>query len=517
MKTFRNLSGPLFDGPRMRALEARAMASGQVTGAALMERAGQGVVAAVLDRWPALDRPGARALLLAGPGNNGGDGFVVARLLAARGWQVDLRLLGARARLRGDAAAMAARWTGAVAPLADDVPLPGADLVVDALFGTGLARPFEALPRLQAQLADWGAAEAGPRIVAVDVPSGLSADTGTVPGRAEGPRLAAHLTVSFHAAKLGHVLAAGPAACGALAIADIGLAPFDDGTGPRFARLSPDLPKRGGHKFSHGHALVLAGPAGHGGAARMAARAALRVGAGLVTLACPDPALAENAARLDAVMLRGLGPDEGAGLAALLGDPRISALCLGPGLGVERAAALLGPALASGRGLVIDADALTALAAEGAAGLRRGLGPGMVLTPHGGEFARLCPDLGQALSEGRIGRAAAAAEAAARLGAVVLLKGPDTVIAAPDGRLAVAAAVYDAAVPWLATAGAGDVLAGIIAGLVARGIAPFAAAETAALLHAAAARAFGPGLIAEDLPDRLPGVLAALEPRRLDP
>jgi ADP-dependent NAD(P)H-hydrate dehydratase / NAD(P)H-hydrate epimerase len=267
-----------------------------------------------------------------------------------------------------------------------------------------------------------------------------------------------------------------------------------------------------GHKYGHGHALVLAGGPGRGGAARLAARGALRIGAGLVTLGCPPGALPENAARLDAIMLRPVaGPD---GLATLLEDTRIAALCLGPGLGRDRARALVPAALAAGRATVLDADALTAFADDPAALFAR-LHDRCVLTPHGGEFARLFPDLAARLAEPAttgpaFSKLDAARLAAARAGCTVLFKGPDTVIAHPGGRAAINAAHYDRAAPWLATAGSGDVLAGFIAGLLARGFGPMDAAETAAWLHVEAARAFGPGLIAEDLPEALPGVLRRL-------
>lgn len=264
------------------------------------------------------------------------------------------------------------------------------------------------------------------------------------------------------------------------------------------------------HKYSHGHVLVLAGGPGRGGAARLAARGALRVGAGLVTLACPPAALPEQAARLDAVMLRAAG-DAGA-LVSLLEDPRINALCLGPGGGLDlRAQACLRAALASGRCALLDADALTLLARNGPG--FAGLHPGCVLSPHGGEFARLFPDLavawGQAKAN-RAGRAGILRRAAARAGCVVLLKGAETMIAEPSGRCAVNLATGPQAAPWLATAGAGDVLAGFIAGLLARGIAPFRAACLGAWLHAECARSFGPGLIAEDLPETLPRVFRDL-------
>ncbi|MEO1000453.1 MAG: NAD(P)H-hydrate dehydratase, partial [Pseudomonadota bacterium] len=344
--------------------------------------------------------------------------------------------------------------------------------------------------------------------VGVDIPSGLDADSGRVLGAA----LPADLTVTFHAAKLGHVLEEGPDLCGRLAVADIGLA----GGGAVRTVRPDDLAKRGGHKYAHGHALILAGGVGRGGAARLAARGALRIGAGLVTVACPPAALIENAARLDAIMLRAAKGAEG--VAAILADPRITTVCAGPGLGTgAETREVVHALLAAGRATVLDADALTAFA-EAPETLFDAIPPGapVVLTPHGGEFARLFPDIqahwtaaptpGPAPSKLDAARAAAA-----RAGATVLLKGPDTVIAGPDGTASVAAATQHRACPWLATAGAGDVLAGLIAGLLARGFPPATAAAQAAWLHQEAAREIGPGLIAEDLPEALPAILRRLE------
>jgi hydroxyethylthiazole kinase-like uncharacterized protein yjeF len=278
--------------------------------------------------------------------------------------------------------------------------------------------------------------------------------------------------------------------------------------------------KHTGHKYSHGHALLLSGGCGRGGAARLAARGALRIGAGLVTLAVPPAALQENAARLDAIMLRSVRDAEA--LAALLSDPRLNALATGPGLGTsDREAALLHALLDASRAagerkprpLVLDADALTLLSKDPT--LRAKLHDRVVLTPHDGEFARLFPAIAErwhapATTGPAYSKLDAARDAARESGATVLLKGPDTVIATPDGRAAINAAVYDRAAPWLATAGSGDVLAGFIAGLLARGFAAFDAACTAAWLHVECARSFGPGLIAEDLPEELPKVLRAL-------
>lgn len=258
-----------------------------------------------------------------------------------------------------------------------------------------------------------------------------------------------------------------------------------------------------GHKYTHGHALVLAGGPGRGGAARLAARAALRVGAGLVTLACPQVSLAENAAQLNAVMLTAL-PDAYT-LRGLFADDRLNALCLGPGLGLPRALEMVPAALWGRRATVLDADALSAYE-QTPAPLFNALHDKVVLTPHPGEFRRLFPDLAAALAAGDLAAPEACVQAAARAGCTVLLKGPETVIAAPEGEIAVHAATGQNAAPWLATAGAGDVLSGLIAGLMARALAPFEAACTGVWLHGAAARRFGPGLIAEDLPEQIPGV-----------
>jgi hydroxyethylthiazole kinase-like uncharacterized protein yjeF len=487
---------PLLSAAEMRAAEARAIERG-TPGLVLMERAAEAVLAALQAQWPMLGA-GARACVLCGPGGNGGDGYAVARLLAARGWTVELCAL-APAR-QADAAAQAALWAG-MGAIKDWDEAAGAvrraDLVIDALFGLGLTRPLDA--RLKPVL---GAGAR--RMLAVDLPSGLCSDS----GRALGGRcIDADLTVSFHAPKRGHVLAEGPARCGALDNRDIGL----EGTEApvRLTQPPEHLAKRSGHKYGYGHALVLSGGVGRGGAARMAARAALRIGAGLATMACPPAALQENAARLDAVMLRRLR--DRAALDEMLEDDRLNALLLGPGLGVRaRERDLVAGALAARRATVLDADALSLVAGD--TELRAALHENCLLTPHDGEFARLFPDLSDRL-EGdpdagpAFSRLDAAREAAARAGCAVLLKGPDTVIAAPDGRARVNAGVFERAAPWLATAGAGDVLAGMAAGLMARGWPGFEAGRDAAWLHVAAARRFGPGLIAEDIPDQLPGLM----------
>ncbi len=504
----------LLTNAQMRAAEATAIASGRVSGGDLMARAGAGVVQAIFDSWSDLRKAPQRAVVLCGPGNNGGDGYVVARVLQGMGWQV---VVHGTAAGGGDAGRMAQAWAaagGEVLPLAAKVveaSLREAVVVVDALLGIGQLRPADALlgPVLQAKAA------LGPsalRWVAVDVPTGLNGDSGRMTGALA---CQADLTVTFHCAKIGHHLGKGPALCGRLVVVDLRIAQAG-GVGLRLTAAPEGLAKTVGHKFSHGHALILGGPPGQGGAARLAARGALRVGAGLVTLACPSAALAENAARLDAVILRAI--EGGAGLGNLLQDQRINALCLGPGLGLDASAAgLVRAGLEAGqkRGLptVLDADALTLVARDRT--LRALLHQACVLTPHGGEFARLFPDLAAKLDDPSgadcsYSKIDATQTAAAGVGCVVLFKGADTVIASPDRTCALSAATYQAQAPWLATAGSGDVLAGIITGLLARGFAPQGAAESGAWLHQDAARRFGPGLIAEDLPDQLPAVFRAL-------
>jgi hydroxyethylthiazole kinase-like uncharacterized protein yjeF len=504
---------------QMRAIEAAAIASGEVTGLDLMERAGRGVVEAIFAEWPEMQARAGRAVVLCGPGNNGGDGFVVARLLKSWGWEVAAMALGPT--LTPDAQAARAAWTGAVVgPEALDWPdFKCADLVVDAMFGTGLGRDIA--PGV------WGLLEmaqtCGCKLVAVDILSGICADSGRVRAESGYVERGADLTVTFERAKLGHYLAECAGMAGRLVVVPIGLQrQMQDllrGDAAAVVDLcavsAVDLRKVGGHKFSHGHAVVVGGPPGHGGAARLAARGALRIGAGLVTLAAPPEAMAENAARLDAVMLRSV---DGAGLAEVLADVRITAVCIGPGLGLDAhragfVAAVLGGSRGEPRPTVLDADALTLLSRDPA--LFGALHGACVLTPHGGEFARLFPDIAARLEAPAVSGAAyskvdACREAAARAGCVVLFKGADTVIAAPDGRCAIHAAAYERSAPWLATAGSGDVLAGFITGLLARGFRPFEAACAGAWLHVECARSFGPGMIAEDLPDELPKVFRAL-------
>jgi hydroxyethylthiazole kinase-like uncharacterized protein yjeF len=474
--------------------------AGGVAGLTLMECAGRAVAECVAARHP----PGSRIVVVAGPGNNGGDGFVAARILAERGHRVRLLLLGARERLRGDAALAAQRWEGPTEAAAPAAVSP-ADAVIDALFGAGLDRPVDGAPRAMIE-----AMNGAPCVYAVDLPSGINGTTGAVMGVA----VDAAETVTFLRRKLGHVLLPGRLHCGKIHVADIGIPakvladikPRTFVNAPELWRTMFPVPQPGGHKYLRGHAVVLSGGPSSTGAARLAARGALRAGAGLVTIASPRAALPINAAANLAVMVR---PVDGAReLADFLADPRRNAVVLGPGGGVGREMQELAlAALAGPRAVVLDADALTSFA-EAPQALFQAIGKrgkaATLLTPHEGEFLRLFKSM-EALDKAasKLDRARKAAEIS---GAVVLLKGSDTVVAAPDGR----AAIADNAPPWLATAGSGDVLAGFAAGLLAQGMPCFEAAAAAVWLHGEAGSEAGPGLIAEDLPEVLPKVYRRL-------
>jgi hydroxyethylthiazole kinase-like uncharacterized protein yjeF len=472
----------------------RAAIDGGVSGYALMQRAGQGVADAITARFS----PGP-IVVLCGPGNNGGDGYVIARLLNAAGWPV--RLFGASPeKLAGDAAKAAGDWSGPVGDLSA-VDLQGAGLVVDALFGAGLRRPLG--PALQDLLRTVEANRIP--IVAVDLPSGLSGDAGHPLDYAPQARL----TVTFHRKKPAHVLEPGRGLCGEIVVADIGLAPPQ---APTLFENTPALwadrfpwPSVDAHKSNRGHLMVVSGPATKTGAARLATRTGLRVGAGLVTLLSPPGAVLVNAVHLGAVMLT---PFSSAG-ALTEAASKAAAVVIGPAAGVGDATRANLLALAqTDAALVVDADALTTFKDDPET-LFAVLDGRDVLTPHPGEFERVFPGLLASASS----RIEAARDAARRSGAVVLLKGPDTVIAAPDGR----AAVNTNGAPWLATAGSGDALAGLIGGLAAQGMESFHAACAGAWLHGAAGAAFGPGLTSEDIPNLIPGVLAGLYAARNRP
>jgi ADP-dependent NAD(P)H-hydrate dehydratase / NAD(P)H-hydrate epimerase len=481
--------GRLLKIEEMTAADAAAIAAG-VSGIELMENAGAAVARAITARFA--PRP---TLVLCGPGNNGGDGFVTARRLKERGWPVRVALLGARERLRGDAALAAKAWPDDVLPL-DPKLIEGDRLVVDGLFGAGLARPLDGTARNTVEVV----ARNEVPIVAIDVPSGVDGDSGAILGAAAP----AVLTVTFHRAKPGHLLLPGRDYVGELVVADIGI-PADAtppegrlfANHPRLWRQS--LPRRTGasHKYTHGHALVLGGGTASSGAARMAARAALRAGAGLVSVVCPGDALPIYAAHLSAVMVAPFANDQE--FAQILADPRRNGTLLGPGAGVgEVLRHRVLRALEAAKACVLDADALTSFQDQPRA-LFEAIRSPCVLTPHEGEFERLFAHEGDRLSR--------ALAAAAQSGAVMLLKGGDTVIAAADGR----AVIQPAAPPALATAGSGDVLGGIVLGLLVQGMPAFEAAAAAVWLHARAGYLAGTGLIAEDLPEMLPAALAELD------
>jgi hydroxyethylthiazole kinase-like uncharacterized protein yjeF len=465
-------------------------------GTALMEKAGAAVARAVLRRHP----PGSRVAVVAGPGNNGGDGFVAARYLAAAGMRVRVCLVGARDRLRGDAAWAAAGWEGEVTSSLD---LSGAAVIIDALFGAGLDRPITggALAAVEAMNG------AGHPIVAVDLASGINGTTGAVMGAA----VKAAECITFFRKKPGHLLLPGRIYCGPVEVANIGIEasvlpainPTTFENCPALWRGLFPLPDIAGHKYGRGHAVVVSGGASHTGAARLAAMAALRAGAGLVTIASPRDALLVNAAAQLAVMVRPV--DDVAELEMMLADRRFNAVAIGPGAGVGAATRDMMLAVLGGeRAAVVDADGLTSFAQDG---VRDALFAALaanaraVLTPHAGEFHRL---FGGVVGSGDGAKTDRARAAARKSGAVIVFKGPDTVIAAPDGR----AAINANAPPWLATAGTGDVLAGLIAGLLAQGMPPFEAACAGVWVHGEAADAAGPGMISEDLAPRVPQVYA---------
>ena len=467
-----------------------------VLGLDLMEMAGRAVTGAILDRWPV-----GRAAVLCGPGNNGGDGFVVARLLVDAGWKVSLGLLGTAEALSGDAAAKAALWKGNIHPLTSEI-LSECDIAIDALFGAGLSRPLDGVAGEIVRALE----ESGIPVVAVDMPSGIDGDSGAVLSVA--PR--AQVTVTFFRKKPGHLLYPGRAHCGQVLVADIGIpvAVLDEII-PELAENLPGLwadslpvASVDDHKYSRGH-LLISGGAEMTGAARLSARGARRMGAGMVTIAAPETAAAVYRAgdpgMLVSVTNRDTNFDD------LLERRQVSAALVGPGGGVGlQTRQNVIAALRAKIPAVIDADGLTSF--EGAAGDLFGWinGP-CVLTPHTGEFTRLFPDL-----EG--GKLEQARAAAGQSGAVVVLKGADTVIASPDGR----AVINANALPGLATAGSGDVLAGMIGALLAQGLEPMKAASAAGWLHGEAAKKFAAlhgssaGLIAEDLPDQLPSLLSEL-------
>ncbi len=485
--------GRLFTVAQMRQADSAAIRAG-ISGIDLMENAGSAITDVIVDSFNPV-----HTTVLAGPGNNGGDGFVVARRLAEAGWPVTIASLMNPCQLKGDAAIARDRWHGPIRTIEEGV-LEGAGLIVDALFGAGLARPIEGVAASVLSTAN----ESGVPIIAVDTPSGIDGDTGAARGFVAN----AHITVTFHRPKPGHYLLPGRLHVGRLVVADIGIPKaVDDSLDLRLFANTPVLwsahwPKRvsAAHKYHHGHGLVLGGGMASSGAARLAARAALRAGSGLVTVLCPSSALPTYAATLTAVMVQPFSEHDES-FEHLLNDSRQNAFLAGPGAGVGDALCRKVEAvLKTGKAVILDADALTSFSGnpkrlfqmvrENAA---------VLMTPHEGEFSRLFRPDGDKLT--RTQRAATSSAA------TILLKGADTVVAHPDGR----ASILTDAPPSLATAGSGDVLAGIALGLIAQSMPMFEAASAAAWLHAEAAKIFGTGLIAEDLSEQLPIVLSKLE------
>ena len=502
---------------------------GGVPGCNLMLRAGKNVAEAAAGMLRECE--GRRVAVFCGPGNNGGDGCVAARSLRERGFEVAVGALGDTRALRRDAARAFSEWGESGVP-AEKLDPRAYDLIIDALFGAGLSRPLDGTALALVQRIN----ASGTPVLAVDVPSGLDGATGAIGSSC----VRARKTVTFFRLKPGHVLLPGRRACGMVQLTQIGIeddvlheiSPKTFVNAPELWRDAFPWPEEDDHKYRRGHLVVASGPAIRTGAARLAARAGLRIGAGLVTVASPAEALAVNAAHLTAIMLRAVeGPAQ---WRELLADKRFSSVVLGPAFGVgaatrdvvETILASAGKGADRVLGLVLDADALTSFEGQ-AAKLAERIGQSgaeVVVTPHEGEFARLFKDLDNVshyFSEEdapfldrrpRTGSPSKAdrARAAARLtGAVVVLKGPDTVVASPDGR----ATIARNAPPTLATAGSGDALAGLIGGLLAQGMKGFDAAACAVWLHGEAAGLFGPGLIAEDLPELLPRALANLASR----
>jgi ADP-dependent NAD(P)H-hydrate dehydratase / NAD(P)H-hydrate epimerase len=501
------MSHEILTPSEMGRADKLAIQHGPFDGYGLMSNAGKQIATLILARYPEMRR----AHVLCGPGNNGGDGYVVARLLVKAGVDVHLWEEG-EPRAGSDAALAAADYPVEPRALADFLPEPG-DLVVDALYGAGLSKPLSEAAARAAHVAK----ESNVPVVAVDLPSGVSGETGQVLGSA----FTAALTVTFARKKPGHLLEPGRTLCGDIAVVDIGISDAVIAeVGPRCFENLPDIwleefpvPASDTYKYRRGHVGVFSGSPSATGAARLSAMASARVGAGAVTVLSPTRSLAVNGAHLTSIMLRKADTlDEVLGF---LDARKPQTLVYGPGLGPEQEVAnflldLLAAIDGAPESLVLDADGLTSAAFQPEAlfaALHAAGAPKAILTPHEGEFRRLFRDIADdpKLSKVEKGRAAAV-----RAGAVIVYKGPDTVIAAPDGR----AAINSNGTPLLATAGSGDVLSGLCAGLLAQGMPPFEAACAAVWIHCEAARHFGTGLIAEDLPLALRPVLADLFARK---
>jgi len=487
-----NLQCALLDVRQMGEADQLSLATGK-TVVELMESAGAAVCIEIEKRWT--PRP---VTVLCGPGNNGGDGFVVAQRLSVAGWPVRVALLGSQQKMTGAARHHADLWLGSIEPISPSV-VAGAELVVDAIFGAGLSRALDGPVVKTLAAAD----QQKLPIVAIDVPSGLMGDTGEAFGA-----VAAALTVTFFRRKPGHLLLPGKLLCGEVVVADIGIpsslltmiSPTTFANDPSIWETQLPVLQHGGNKYTRGHALISGGYP-MTGAARLSALSAARIGAGLTTVAVSPVALPIYAAALTSIIVQPMdGPQD---FQRMLDERRYSAFLIGPGAGVgDETRARVLAMLRTGRPTVLDADALTVFADDPLTLDKAIVGP-CVLTPHDGEFRRLFDPSGDKLTRART--------AARRCGAVVILKGSDTVIASPDGR----AVINSNAPPTLATAGSGDVLSGFVLGLLAQGMDPFLAASAAVWLHSAAATEFGLGLIAEDLPELLPIVLRRITEHKL--
>ncbi len=499
------MSSELLTTKEMKKADELAIAGG-ISGSSLMERAGESVASIVRDSF----REQFEVLILCGPGDNGGDGFVVARLLADDGYPVSVLFYGSRETLTGDAREKADNWIGTIEELTPakleeylhkksrkDV------VIIDALFGAGLNRPLEGeIARCvnTLNMSDFP-------VVSIDVPSGICGDSGLILGTA----VVADLTVTFFRLKPGHLLYPGKELCGQLKLSDIGIpSSVLNSVQPKITsneihNWDTDFPRIDlvGHKYNRGHVVVVSGPVHKTGAARLGAKGALTAGAGLVTVFSPVDAIVVNASHLTAIMLEPFDTTEDLGL--LLQDKRKNAILIGPGAGVnEKTRSNVLACLEARAHVVLDADALTCFEGNNEAmftAIRNKTSGAVILTPHEGEYKRLFSE--EDSQEKEISKIDKAITAARLSGAIIVLKGADTVISSPDGRVS----INQNASPWLATAGSGDVLAGIITSLLAQGMEGFEAACAAVWIHGEAGKLFGPGLIAEDIPDLIPEIL----------
>lgn len=482
----------------------RAAIEGGRTGTALMDAAGAAVARAIRLRWRA--RP---TVILCGPGNNGGDGFVVAGALKKAGWPVTVTLLGAPEKLPPDAAAAYEDWrtlcqeagTTAIAPF-DPSCLANAELMVDALFGAGLQRPLDGKVHDLVQAAVARVSQSAVPVAAVDVPSGVNGDTGQV----DGIVLPADITVTFFRPKPGHYLLPGAQLCGEIIVADIGIpvavlddiAPKAAVNGPALWRSAIPAPQPAGHKYHRGHVLVIAGAMP--GAAVLAARSAARAGAGMVTIGDFIPAKVESTKRLQITIPASIMTAAFQAVEQVLHfcrDRKVQTVIIGPGFGdAPKNAQVIEEILRHHSNCILDADGISVFRSRADA-LDRIIGPQTILTPHAGEFSRIIPDNAALDALDKLSRSRAAA---ARFHATIVHKGYDTVIADADGR----AVINANGTPDLATAGTGDVLAGLIGGLRAQGMDAFEAAAAGVWLHADAGHRAGPCLIADDLPEFIP-------------